>query len=65
MTDLTQRVRDVLPAVRSDLEDLVRIESVWSDPARRDRAPQRAVARLLSEAGFADVEIVAEGGARR
>jgi len=65
MTDLTQRVRDVLPAVRSDLEDLVRIESVWSDPARRDEVHRsaRAVARLLSEAGFADVEIVAEGGA--
>ena len=65
MTDLTQRVRDVLPAVRSDLEDLVRIQSVWSDPGRRDEVYRsaRAVARLLSEAGFADVEIVAEGGA--
>ena len=65
MADLIQRVRDVLPAVRRDLEDLVRIQSVWSDPGRRDEVYRsaRAVARLLSEAGFADVEIVAEGGA--
>ncbi|MCB1264192.1 MAG: dipeptidase [Mycobacterium sp.] len=65
MADLIQRVRDVLPAVRRDLEDLVRIESVWSDPARRDEVHRsaRAVAALLQQAGFAEVEIVAEGGA--
>ncbi|BBX15695.1 dipeptidase [Mycolicibacterium duvalii] len=65
MTDLIARVRDVLPAVRADLEDLVRIESVWADPARRDevRRSAQAVSKLLSEAGFDDVRIVAEGGA--
>ena len=35
MSDLVERVREVLPSVRRDLEDLVRIESVWADPARR------------------------------
>ena len=65
MTDLIQSVRGVLPAVRRDLEDLVRIESVWSDPARRGEVHRSAdaVAGLLRAAGFATVEIVAEGGA--
>ena len=57
MSDLADRVRDVLPAVRRDLEDLVRIESVWADPGRRDEVYRsaQAVADLLSRAGFADV----------
>lgn len=65
MNDLIQRVRAVLPSVRADLEDLVRIESVWADRARRDEVHRSAdaVARLLREAGFNDVEIVSEGGA--
>ncbi|RAV07147.1 dipeptidase [Mycolicibacterium sp. GF69] len=65
MGDLVQRVRDVLPEVRRDLEDLVRIESVWADPARRDEVQRsaEAVAKLLAEAGFGDVQIVSEGGA--
>ena len=65
MSDLIQRVRDVLPQTRRDLEDLVRIPSVWADPARRDDVHRsaRAVADLFSGAGFAEVEIVSEGGA--
>ena len=65
MSDLADRVREVLPAVRRDLEDLVRIESVWADPGRRDEVHRsaQAVADLLSQAGFADVRIVSEGGA--
>ncbi|WP_425005333.1 dipeptidase [Mycolicibacterium sp. S3B2] len=65
MTDIPARVRDVLPAVRADLENLVRIESVWADPDRRGEVQRSAeeVAKLLSEAGFGDVRIVAEGGA--
>ena len=65
MSDLVQRVRDVLPSVRADLEDLVRIQSVWADPQRRDEVTRSAdaVAKLLSEAGFSDVRIVSEGGA--
>ncbi|KAA0107556.1 dipeptidase [Mycolicibacterium sp. P1-5] len=65
MSDLVERVQAVLPSVRADLEDLVRIQSVWADPARRDEVHRsaRAVADLLSTAGFKQVEIVAEGGA--
>ena len=65
MSDLVERVRDVLPSVRRDLEDLVRIESVWADPARRGEVQRsaEAVAKLLSQAGFGDVQIVSEGGA--
>ncbi|GFG67563.1 dipeptidase [Mycobacterium kubicae] len=65
MTELVERVREVLPSVRRDLEDLVRIESVWADPARRAEVQRsaRSVAELLSQAGFDDVRIVSEGGA--
>ncbi|WP_094286308.1 dipeptidase [Mycobacterium lehmannii] len=65
MSNLVQRVREVLPAVRRDLEDLVRIESVWADPARRGEVQHSAdaVAKLLVDAGFGDVQIVSEGGA--
>jgi acetylornithine deacetylase/succinyl-diaminopimelate desuccinylase-like protein len=51
--------------VRADLEDLVRIESVWADVGRRSEVHRSAdaVSKLLSEAGFGDVRIVAEGGA--
>jgi acetylornithine deacetylase/succinyl-diaminopimelate desuccinylase-like protein len=65
MTDLVERVREVLPSVRRDLEDLVRIQSVGADPARRgevDRSAQ-AVADLLTQAGFDGVRIVSAGGA--
>ncbi|OBF01863.1 dipeptidase [Mycobacterium sp. 852002-10029_SCH5224772] len=65
MSDLAERVRAVLPSVRRDLEDLVRIESVWADPGRRSEVHRsaQAVADLLSQAGFGDVQIVSEGGA--
>ena len=65
MSDLVERVRDVLPSVRRDLEDLVRIESVWADPGRHAEVHRSAqsVADLLSQAGFSDVRIVSEGGA--
>jgi acetylornithine deacetylase/succinyl-diaminopimelate desuccinylase-like protein len=65
MSDLVERVRQVLPSVRDDLEKLVRIQSVWADPARRDHVHVSAqeTADLLSQAGFDDVQIVSEGGA--
>jgi acetylornithine deacetylase/succinyl-diaminopimelate desuccinylase-like protein len=65
MRDLIERVREVLPSVRRDLEALVRIESVGADPARRDQVHRsaHATADLLSQAGFDDVQIVSEGGA--
>ena len=48
MSDLVQRVRDVLPSVRQDLEDLVRIQSVGADPARSGEVQRsaEAVAKL-------------------
>lgn len=65
MSDLVRRVREVLPSVRADLEKLVRIESVWADPDRRPEVHRSAqlVADLLTQAGFPEVQTVAEGGA--
>jgi acetylornithine deacetylase/succinyl-diaminopimelate desuccinylase-like protein len=65
MSDLVERVRAVLPSVREDLEDLVRIQSVWADPARRDEVHKsaQAVFDLFTGVGFTDVRIVSEGGA--
>jgi acetylornithine deacetylase/succinyl-diaminopimelate desuccinylase-like protein len=65
MSDLVERVRQVLPSVRGDLENLVGIQSVWADPDRRDQVHRSAqvTADLLSQAGFGDVQIVSEGGA--
>jgi acetylornithine deacetylase/succinyl-diaminopimelate desuccinylase-like protein len=65
MTDLVARVQQVLPSVRKDLEDLVRIQSVWADPSRRDEVHRSAkfVADLFTGVGFDDVRIVSEGGA--
>lgn len=65
VSDLVRRVRDVLPDVRRDLEDLVRIASVWSDPNRRDDVHRSAqkVADLLRDAGFDQVDIVSADGA--
>jgi len=63
--EIRARVRDVLPGVRSDLEDLVRIESVSADPARAGevRRSAEAVAALFEAEGF-DVKISsADGGA--
>ena len=65
MSDLVERVRQLLPSVRKDLENLIRIPSVGADPARRDQVQRsgQATADLLSQAGFHDVQIVSEGGA--
>ena len=65
MTELVDKVQAVLPSVRNDLENLVRIPSVWADPDRRDEVHRsaRAVADLFAGAGFGDVRIVSEGGA--
>ena len=65
MTELVDKVQAVLPSVRNDLENLVRIPSVWADPGRRDEVHRsaRAVADLFAGAGFGDVRIVSEGGA--
>ena len=64
--DIRSRVAQVLPGIRQDLEDLVRIESVSADPARAGevRRSAEAVAGLLRAEGCDAVDIVtAEGGA--
>jgi acetylornithine deacetylase/succinyl-diaminopimelate desuccinylase-like protein len=63
--DLAASVRAVMPRVRGDLEDLVRIPSVSADPERAGDVQRsaEAVAGLLTDAGFPDVRIVSEGGA--
>ena len=64
--DIRTGVAGVLPGIRQDLEDLVRIESVSADPARAGevRRSAEAVAELFRAESFDSVEIVsAEGGA--
>jgi acetylornithine deacetylase/succinyl-diaminopimelate desuccinylase-like protein len=59
-------VQSVLPGIRSDLEDLVRIESVSADPARASEVQRsaEAVADLFRAENFDTVDIVsADGGA--
>src|SRR4051794_38635861 len=63
--DLRQRVNDVLPSVRADLEALVRIPSVSALPEHADdvRRSADATAALFRAEGF-DVELLtAAGGA--
>src|SRR3954451_13254304 len=63
--DLRATVRALMPALRSDLEDLVRIQSVSADPARTGEVWRSAdaVADLFRAEGFAQVDIVSiEGG---
>jgi cysteinylglycine-S-conjugate dipeptidase len=61
-------VQSVLPGIRSDLEDLVRIESVSADPARAQEVQRsaQAVAELFRAEKFETVDIVSareDGGA--
>src|SRR6478609_2354077 len=64
MGDMRERVQAVLPGVRKDLEDLVRIESVSADPARHDevRRSAEAVAELFRAERFDTVDIVTVDG---
>ena len=64
--DIRGRVTQVLPGIRQDLEDLVRIESVSADPARAGEVQRsaEAVAALFRAEGFDSVDVVtADGGA--
>jgi acetylornithine deacetylase/succinyl-diaminopimelate desuccinylase-like protein len=65
-TDYREAVRRVLPAVRADLEDLVRIESVSADPSRAGEVDRsaRATARLFERAGCPDVRVLSVPGGR-
>ena len=58
------KVRELMPTLRQDLEDLVRIESVSADPARTDEVWRcaDAVADLFRAEGFASVDIVSANG---
>ncbi|MCW2835174.1 MAG: peptidase [Nocardioides sp.] len=57
--DIRARLADVLPGIRQDLEDLVRIESVSADPARAAEVERSAEATeaLFAAEGF-ETEIV-------
>jgi acetylornithine deacetylase/succinyl-diaminopimelate desuccinylase-like protein len=64
--DIRTRVQAVLPGIRSDLEDLVRIESVSADPERAGEVQRsaEAVAELFRAEKFDAVDIVSiDGGA--
>lgn len=60
---LRNRLTQLLPGIRADLEDLVRIQSVSADPARHAevRRSAEATARLFEAEGFG-VEILEAGG---
>ncbi|MFC4784398.1 dipeptidase [Nocardioides sp. MAHUQ-72] len=63
---IRDKVAGVLPGIRQDLEDLVRIESVSADPARAAEVQRsaEAVAELFRAESFESVEIVSvDGGA--
>ncbi|MGI9155542.1 MAG: dipeptidase [Marmoricola sp.] len=63
--DLRTRVQDVLPGIRSDLEDLVRIQSVSADPERASEVQRsaEAVSALFEAEGFSVQISSAAGGA--
>ncbi|MDQ4054061.1 MAG: dipeptidase [Actinomycetota bacterium] len=58
--DIRAKVQSVLPGIRRDLEDLVRIESVSADPARAGEVQRcaEAVAELFRAEKFDEVDIV-------
>lgn len=65
LEQLRARVQAVLPGVRQNLEDLVRIESVSADPARAGEVQRsaEAVAALFAAEGFETRITSADGGA--
>ncbi|MFC4591380.1 M20/M25/M40 family metallo-hydrolase [Sphaerisporangium corydalis] len=64
--DLRAALAEVLPSVRRDLEELIRIPSVSADPAHSEdvRRSAELTARLFDDAGAPDTEILddVEGG---
>jgi acetylornithine deacetylase/succinyl-diaminopimelate desuccinylase-like protein len=65
VTDLKNRVRDLLPGLIGDLESLVRIQSVSADPQRREQVEEsaRKTAQLLAAEGVAATIVRAHAGA--
>jgi len=63
---LPEAVQHALPAVRADLERLVRIPSVSADPAAAPhlKASAEAVAVLLRQAGLTEVDVLSAGGSQ-
>ncbi len=63
--ELRSRINDVLPGIRSDLEDLVRIQSVSADPERASEVQRsaEAVSALFEAEGFRVQITTADGGA--
>ena len=62
---LRSRLHDLMPGLRQDLEDLVRIESVSADPARASEVQRSAekTRDLFAAEGFAAEIVSANGGA--
>jgi cysteinylglycine-S-conjugate dipeptidase len=65
VSDLNARVRDLLPGLLSDLESLVRIQSVSADPARHGEVEKSAAktAELLAAEGVSTEIVRAYDGA--
>ena len=65
LDELRARVRELMPRLRSDLEDLVRIESVSADPERAGEVQRsaEAVRELFAAEGFDAQILSADGGA--
>lgn len=64
LDDVRARVQNILPGIRRDLEELVRIESVSADPARAGEVRRSAelTARLFEAEGFTCEIVSAEAG---
>ncbi len=62
--DLRTAVRDLMPGVRRDLEELIRIPSVSSNPENAEdvRRSAEATAELFRAEGFDDIQILSSGG---
>ena len=65
MSDLKSRVRELMPGLISDLEDLVRIQSVSADPERLGEVEEsaRKTAQLLAAEGVGTEVVRAYDGA--
>jgi len=63
--DIRAKVRELMPALRSDLEDLIRIQSVSADPERLGEVEKSAVAvrDLFAAEGFDSRIVRTEDGA--
>ena len=63
--DISARLAEVMPGIRRDLEDLVRIQSVSADPARAGEVERSAEATrdLFAAEGF-EVQITSADGGR-